>query len=96
MTHCATETREGESGAVAREGDESALAAEQAPAAGQTVLRGASAIIPQELVSEGEVVLLAIKPSLWFILLTSGRWLIAALVTVVACVLLSDFLAGRQ
>ena len=42
------------------------------------MVRGATSIIPQKLITEGEVVILALKPSLWFILLVSGRWLIAA------------------
>jgi uncharacterized membrane protein YdbT with pleckstrin-like domain len=48
------------------------------------MVRGATSIIPQKLITEGEVVLLALKPSLWFILLVSGRWLIAAAVVIAA------------
>ncbi|MFO0972424.1 MAG: PH domain-containing protein [Phycisphaerae bacterium] len=34
-------------------------------------------VIPEQLLSDGEVVLLAIKPSLWFVILVSGRFLAA-------------------
>ncbi len=76
---------------IASEADAPAarLAAKAGAAGSQDILvRGATAIIPQKLISEGEVVLLAIKPSLWFILLISGRWLIACALIVVASELL--------
>lgn len=47
-------------------------------------VRGATAIIPQKLITDGEVILLAIKPSLWSILLVSGRWLAGAAIAIAA------------
>ncbi len=58
------------------------------------VRRGATAIIPQELISDGEVVILALKPSRWFILLVSLRWLAVAAFAVVAAQLLADRFIG--
>lgn len=63
-------------------------AAADAEAESPAIVRGATAIIPQELISDGEVVILAIKPSLWFILLVSMRWLAVAAVACVAAELL--------
>ena len=67
--------------------------AAKADAAGeqQVLVRGATAIIPQKMISDGEAVLLAIKPSLWFIVLVSGRWLIGCGLAVVA----AELLVGR-
>lgn len=39
-------------------------------------------ILPAHLLDGGEIVILAIKPSLWFILFTSFRWLIAMLLII--------------
>ncbi len=36
------------------------------------------ALVPEGLLDNDEIVLLAVKPSLWFILLRSGSWLVAA------------------
>lgn len=58
-------------------------------------VRGATSVIPQKLITDGETVILAIKPSLWFILLVSGRWLIAAALTVIAAHLLEPVLEYR-
>lgn len=68
-----------------------------APAAhdGGLIARGATSIIPQKLITDGEVVLLALKPSLWFILLVSVRWLVGAALTIVLVELLRPWLAER-
>jgi len=43
---------------------------------GQSVEYVAEQIVPAHLLSGGEIVVLAIKPSLWFILFVSVRWLL--------------------
>jgi uncharacterized membrane protein YdbT with pleckstrin-like domain len=50
--------------------------AAESPAAAKTV--------PAQLLAGGEVVLLAVKPSLWFVLFVSFNWLLAAAVVVTA------------
>lgn len=60
---------------------QSSMAASQveAPAATPAVSVPAEALIPQHLLDGGECVLLAVKPSLWFVPITSLRWLAVAL-----------------
>lgn len=51
----------------------------QAPAPpGATLAMPAEVAIPEHLLDGGEAILLAVKPSLWFILLVSWRWIILA------------------
>ncbi|MCG3180012.1 MAG: hypothetical protein BIFFINMI_02366 [Phycisphaerae bacterium] len=72
----------------------------EAPAAdGSLLVRGATSIIPQQLVGEGEIVILALKPSLWFILLVSARWLAVSALAIAAAEFLHPYIdrlwAGR-
>lgn len=60
-----------------------------APLQGQALPLGAVAAANQ-LLDGGEVVIFALKPSLWFIPLVSGRW-IAAMVLVIAAVRLAPW-----
>jgi uncharacterized membrane protein YdbT with pleckstrin-like domain len=46
--------------------------------------------VPAHLLDGGEIVILAIKPSLWFILLTAGRWLAVILVALLLAIKLQD------
>ena len=46
-----------------------------AHAEGQTALLSTPAIVPAHLLDGGEIIILAIKPSAWYVLLTSGRWI---------------------
>jgi uncharacterized membrane protein YdbT with pleckstrin-like domain len=59
------------------------------------LVRGATSVIPQKLITDGEVVILALKPSLWFILLVSGRWLIAAAVAIIAVRVINPWIGPR-
>jgi hypothetical protein len=62
---------------------ESAVGSDAPPADAELLVRGATGIVPQQLVGDGETVILAIKPSLWFIVLVSARWLLAGVAAVV-------------
>jgi uncharacterized membrane protein YdbT with pleckstrin-like domain len=45
---------------------------------------GAANLVPEHLLDGGEIVILAIKPSLWFIVFASARWLIFMSLIIIA------------
>ena len=49
-------------------------------AEGQTALLAAPGIVPAHLLDGGEIIILAIKPSAWYLLLTSLRWIAFGLI----------------
>lgn len=79
-------------GAIQNSGQQPANAVDATPA--HIDVRGATAIIPQKMITDGEVVILAVKPSLWLIPLASGRWLLTAGLAVVTAHLLGPMI-GR-
>lgn len=56
------------------------------------VLLASGQALPQPLLDGGEIILLAIKPSMWYLVLVSVRWLIAAAVVTVLSPWLSSAL----
>jgi hypothetical protein len=42
----------------------------------------ASSLVPAELLDGGEIIIFAVKPSLWFVLLKSARWLLGMVLTI--------------
>ena len=50
----------------------------------------AAELIPAHLLDGGEIVIFAIKPSLWFIVFTSFRWLAAMLAVIVVALFAGD------
>jgi hypothetical protein len=64
-------------------GAEPCLAAQAEGSTGTAVRFGAAEVVPAHLLDGGEIVHFAIKPSAWFILLDSSRWLAASLAVAV-------------
>lgn len=60
-------------------------------ATAENVATRAEELVPPDILSGGEVVLFAIKPSLWSIVLESAKWLVGVLVVIV----LAPYLAER-
>ena len=57
-----------------------------AHAEGQTAILSTPGIVPAHLLDGGEIIILAIKPSPWSVLLTSTRWIVLGLVlAIIAC-----------
>lgn len=54
----------------------------------------AAALVPAELLDGGEIIIFAVKPSLWFILLESARLLLAMLVVILLAHYIGDDLLG--
>lgn len=50
-----------------------------AHAEGQTAILSAPSLVPAHLLDGGEIIILAIKPSAWYVLLTSARWIVLGL-----------------
>lgn len=50
---------------------------------GQTAFLTAPSIVPAHLLDGGEIIILAIKPSAWYVLLTSARWIVLGLLLAV-------------
>lgn len=63
------------------------------PAAKSAATAGAEAVVPEKLLNEGEVVILAVKPSPWFVLLYSWPTLAMAVLVVAAAYLAESLLA---
>jgi len=55
----------------------------------------AADLVPAHLLDGGEIIILAIKPSLWFIVFTSIRWLAAMVVVILLSGWLGGWLGGR-
>lgn len=53
-----------------------------------------AALVPAECLQDGEVVILAVKPSRWLVLLVSWPWVLLAIAVAVATVLVSDGLGS--
>jgi len=49
-------------------------------------------MVPAHLLDGGEIVIFAVKPSLWFIIFTSTRWLIAMLLIILTSRWISDLI----
>ena len=54
----------------------------------------ATELVPAELLDGGEIIIFAVKPSLWFVALKSARWLLGMLMTVVFAHWLGDAVLG--
>lgn len=48
-------------------------------AEGNAVKLASHAVVPEHLLDGGEIVILAIKPSMWFVPLVSARWILAGI-----------------
>lgn len=73
----------------------STMAAVDSSAAGRVATSSSVAILP-DLLDGGEVVILAIKPSLWFMLFDSARWLAVGGLLVTFAALSSTGVAGMS
>lgn len=68
----------------------------EGPPVGAVIALPVEHLVPAHLLDGGEIVILAIKPSLWFVPLTSARWLILSVVLFAAANIswLSPHVAG--
>lgn len=55
---------------------------------------GAASLVPAELLDGGEIIIFAVKPSLWFVFLQSARWLVAMLAAVLLAHWFGEDLVG--
>jgi hypothetical protein len=64
-----------------------------APARGTSSL---AALLTSHLLRDGEIVMLILKPSLWFIILSSLRWAAVVAIVLVTAKILDDSLPGKN
>ena len=76
--------------------DSSTHAIEAATAAPARTSPSLAALLTGHILQDGEVILLILKPSLWFILLSSLRWLAAIAILLVAAKIYDDALPGKN
>ncbi|MCK4658954.1 MAG: PH domain-containing protein [Phycisphaerae bacterium] len=68
-------------------------AATEAPAE-EPVVSAEKILLPVDLLDGGEVVILALKPSLWFVLFDSAKWMVAGVVLIVGAALAGGRMEG--
>jgi hypothetical protein len=81
---------------AARSCAEPARFAEAATIAPARASSSLAALLTGHLLQDGEVILLVLKPSLWFILLSSLRWAASIAILMVAAKIYDDALPGKN
>src|SRR5262245_59643375 len=72
----------------------SSLFSESAAAVGERVKASMATLLSAHLLRDGEIVLLILKPSLWFILLSSLRFIAVVLIVMIGSRIYSESIMG--
>jgi len=67
-----------------------------AAAAAPPITTSLATLLTSHILQDGEIVLLILKPSLWYIVASCARFLAGVLILVIGSILLSDRVPGRQ